>query len=86
MMTTECPSKNETRTRPHDEGVKVGVDTFTKKENIVDAITAVSGAPEPEAESAFQVVKAILRVYTFVRNTYFNKLDDLHERDTCFAL
>lgn len=69
-----------------DEEMKVAAESFGKPENVIDVTVAASSAPQPEARSAFQVLKIATKEYCFVKDTAFNEPEFLHELETSSVL
>lgn len=78
MTATGRQSKKVARASLY-EAAKVAAENVTKVEDVIDVTLAGSRALKPEAESAFQVLKAATREYCFIRDTFCNVLKDLYE-------
>lgn len=59
-MTTGRQSKRVTRTSSDEGELKAAAETVKKMRDVIDAISAASGALRPEDEPAFQVLKEVM--------------------------
>lgn len=84
--TIALQSKMKTLTSLEKEGRKAGVKIAVRVKDVTGAISAVSGAVQPEVELAFQMRKVAKREYRFVRVISSSKLESLHELVTTPAL
>lgn len=85
MMTTRLQSRKMRRTC-FDEVAKVVTESDAKIEEVIEMTPTASGALQPEAQSAFQMLEIAISKYFFVENTSFNRLKDLEKLETNSAL
>lgn len=66
--------------------MKAAAVSVVKVEDVIEVTPAASDALKPEAGSAPQALKVVLREYCFVKDTSFNELEDLHKLQTGSAV
>lgn len=86
VVKTKRHSKELTKASLDERRVKAGVQSFIKLEDVIDAIQAVCGALQPEAESASHILKVAMREYCLLKDIFFKELEDLHVLETDFTL
>lgn len=74
MTTTESQSERVTGVSPAEEEVKIGLQSLAELENVTEATPATSGALEPKAKLAFEVLELAMLKYCSVRDTSITDL------------
>lgn len=80
------PHSKTLKTTSFDEGVRAASEIVAKRDDVIGVPPAASNAPQPEAKSAFKVLKIAIREYCFLRYTSFNEAEKLRELEMGSAL
>lgn len=86
MTAIELQSRKMTNFIPDEEGIRDGVETSTKVEDVIGGTPGLSSALHSEADSSFQILKVAKREYCFVRDTSSNVPEDVHDLDTDYGM